>query len=234
MAHHAYVTEGTQEETISKARLFAANTLGLTDTNSPDILTYTFGHFSVDDARRIITVANQSGVGNQKVLVMYAARLFHEAQNALLKVFEEPSEGVTVILGVPTKGILLPTLRSRLIDLPGAESVLPVAQTTAAQEFLTKTETDRGKYLTKLIDRTKSDNDEAKQGARMEAVQLLQGLTALSYERFHATSLAREKDELREFLTDLTAFAPLMHERATPFKLIFEHLQLVIPRSLSK
>lgn len=41
----------------------------------------------------------------------------HHAANALLKFFEEPPRGVVLILTSPTPGRLLPTIRSRVIEL---------------------------------------------------------------------------------------------------------------------
>jgi DNA polymerase-3 subunit delta' len=229
MAHHAYVLEGNAEDMIAQARAFAADTLSIQDASSPDILTYMFGHLSVEDTRRILDVAYQSGSGAHKVIVLCANRLFHEAQNALLKVMEEPPDGVVLILGVPSKGVLLPTLRSRLIDLPSEAN----ASTSAtAETFLALSATEREKYIAKLIDRTKADKEEVKNQARTEALELVQGLMRLVYAASHAEAVPKQKEELRLLLEDLDAFSPLMHERATPYKLIFEHLLLVLPKAL--
>jgi DNA polymerase III delta prime subunit len=229
MAHHAYVTEGNADDTIARARAFAADQLSIHDPSSPDILTYSFGHLSVEDTRRILDVAYQTGSGEHKVIVLYANRLFHEAQNALLKVMEEPPDGVVLITGVPSKGVLLPTLRSRLIDLPARGSA---PSDTVADSFMKLSAAEREKYIGKLLDRTKSDKDEAKNAARTEALELVQGLTRRAYGAFHTETAPKKREELQLLLEDLDAFAPLMHERATPFKLIFEHLLLVLPEGL--
>lgn len=229
MAHHAYVTEGNAEDTMSRARAFAADELSILDPSSPDILAYSFGHLSVEDTRRILDVAYQSASGEHKVIVLYANRLFHEAQNALLKVMEEPPDGVVLIMGVPSKGVLLPTLRSRLIDLPN-EGNAPMDG--VAEAFMKLSSAEREKYVSKLLDRTKSDKDDAKNAARTEALELVQGLTRLTYAAFHKEAGTKNREELKLLLEDLDAFAPLMHERATPFKLIFEHLLLVLPKGL--
>jgi DNA polymerase-3 subunit delta' len=42
----------------------------------------------------------------------------HEAANALLKFFEEPPAGVVVILTTSAPGTLLPTIRSRFVEIP--------------------------------------------------------------------------------------------------------------------
>lgn len=233
MAHHAYVAEGTQEEALAAARDFAAARLGLSGSSNPDLVVLSFGLFSVEDARRVADAAYASALGAQKAVIIYAGRLFHEAQNALLKVFEEPPAGVTLILCVPSAGILLPTLRSRLVPLP-TESVTPSdeAPVAAAHAFLALGGTEREKHVAKLLERAKSDKDEQKQAARSEAAELIAGLTAVAHDAWERAGTAGKREELRTFLADLSAFMPLMYERSAPLKLVFEHLLLTIPRGL--
>ncbi len=229
MAHHAYVVEGDRETGILAAREYANTTLGLLGEQNPDVVVFQYGLFSVDDAREVARFASSSPVaGDKKMLVIAATRIFHEAQNALLKLFEEPPVGTTMVLVVPSFGQLLPTLRSRVLTLGGGEQT-----TEVAKEFLSLDASAREKYIAKLLERTKSDKDEDKQAARGEILRLIESLTRISYK-------AREKakdaqlQELTYFLSDLDRFIPILHERSAPLKLIFEHLLLVIPSSLSK
>lgn len=59
------------------------------------------------------------------VLLGDVAFATHEAANALLKFFEEPPHGVVVILTTSAPGSLLPTIRSRFVDI--AFAPLPAA-----------------------------------------------------------------------------------------------------------
>jgi DNA polymerase III subunit delta' len=52
------------------------------------------------------------------VLLGDVAFATHEAANALLKFFEEPPNGVIILLTTSTPGTLLPTIRSRFIEVP--------------------------------------------------------------------------------------------------------------------
>lgn len=218
MAHHAYFYAGDRKEGSSAARAFAGDV--------EDVALFEYDFFSVDDARRIIQFAQQApSKGDQKVVVLSAGRLFHEAQNALLKLFEEPVEGTILILIVPAEGVLLPTLRSRLIALPkgGVENKEELPFLLAGQD-------EREKMVAKLVAKTKSDKDDEKQAARLEAIELLGSITK-------AVHRAKEKtriDEYDQLLSELDRFAPLLHERSPAIKLIFEHLLLVLPRTLPK
>lgn len=231
MAHHAYLYIGTPKQGIEAARAFAAEKLGIEGANHPDLAVFAYeGLFPIDHARRIITFASQAPVeGNKKLIVIAVGRFFHESQNALLKLFEEPSEGTTLILIVPTEGMLLETLRSRLIELPREE----VSVDESVRLFLGSSRTEREKIVAKLVARVKSDKDDEKQAARMEAVRLAEGVMRSAHTKLMKTK-GEEAESLRLFLRDLDRFMPILHSRSAPLKLIFEHLLIVMPENLSK
>ncbi|MEK7602348.1 MAG: hypothetical protein AAB472_02590 [Patescibacteria group bacterium] len=225
MAHHAYYLTGDREEAIETARAYGAGELNLSGENNADLIVERYGLLSVDDARRIIRLALQAPlVGEQKLLVICVERFFHEAQNALLKIFEEPPESTTLILVIPSEGDLLPTLRSRLLRLSerGASELSPEVAT-----FIKASASEREKLITKLLDRIKSDKEEEKQAARGEALRLVEGCMTQVHGKF---ATARNASETRAFLSDMNRFLPILHERSAPYKLIFEHLQLTMPK----
>jgi hypothetical protein len=222
MAHHAYYFAGDREQGIAAALTYATQQLGLSIENNPDVVVFRYGLFSVDDARRVIRLADQAAVGDAKLIVIAADRLFHEAQNALLKLFEEPTPGTTLVLVIPSLGIVLPTLRSRMLVLGNA--VASVGDT--AETFLSVSAEEREKLVAKLLDRAKSDKDEEKQAARGEALRLAEGLLAASYTAWQKD----KKEETRLFMRDLDRFIPILHERSAPLKLIFEHILLTVPK----
>ncbi len=220
---HAYAVEGDRASGIAAARAYAAEALGLKGDTHPDIIVLEYGLFSVDDAREVARFASSSPIqGDKKLVLIAATRIFHEAQNALLKLFEEPPTGVTLVLCVPSLGQLLPTLRSRMLVLPSGTAI------NGAKEFLALDTEGKGKYVAKLLERTKSDKDEEKQHARGELIQLVEGITRAAY----AARLKKESEELTLLLQDLDTFLPILHERSAPLKLIFEHLLIVLPESL--
>ncbi len=222
---HAYVVQGDREAGILAARAYARESLGLEGEHNPDVSVFEYGLFSVDDARAVGQFASTSPVaGNRKMVVIAATRIFHEAQNALLKLFEEPPQGVVLILSVPSLGQLLPTLLSRVLVLDSLKQ-----DKNPAEAFLAHSADEREKFIGKLLDRTKSDKDEEKQAARGELLNLVEGLTRIAY----AQNKKSESTELHAFLSDAQAFLPILHERSAPLKLICEHLLLVLPKSLT-
>src|SRR6185437_2978159 len=113
MAHHAYFFAGDREAGIEAAVSYAETELGLPSVGNPDVLIERHGLFAVDDARRIAAKAELAPLsGDKKIIIIAASRIFHEAQNAMLKLFEEPPAGTTLALVIPSEGNLLYTLRS--------------------------------------------------------------------------------------------------------------------------
>lgn len=72
------------------------------------------GSITVDSIRRLYSQARTKQVGERVIVVDYAERMSHQAQNAFLKLLEEPAEGTSFILASHEPSRLLPTIRSRV------------------------------------------------------------------------------------------------------------------------
>jgi DNA polymerase III delta prime subunit len=225
---HAYHVTGGSEEGIAKALTFVEREFGLSGSRNPDLIVLRHALFTVEDARKLMDIAVAAPVGEHKVIIISATRFFHEAQNALLKLFEEPPQNVTLVLVLPSEGVLLPTLRSRLAPLQEHADATS-EMSLLAQEFLAADTDEREKLINKLVDRSKSDKDEEKQQARSDAVRLAEDLM-----RAASGKRGIEDKERRLFIDDLMHFLPLLHTRSAPLKLTFEHLLLVIPKNLTR
>ncbi len=69
--------------------------------------------FKVEDAKEVIAEAYKSEE-NRKTLILGAKSFTIPAQNALLKILEEPPRNIVFILLAPNKSTFLPTVRSRM------------------------------------------------------------------------------------------------------------------------
>ncbi|MBN2871254.1 MAG: DNA polymerase III subunit delta' [Campylobacterales bacterium] len=69
--------------------------------------------FKIEDAKEVIAEAYKSAE-NTKTLILGAKSFTVPAQNALLKILEEPPRNIVFILIAPNKSTFLPTVRSRL------------------------------------------------------------------------------------------------------------------------
>ena len=93
------------------------------------------GMISVDDIRNALYEMHKAAVmadGRRVLCIRHCENLNASSSNAILKMMEEPPEGVMFILTVRRRDDLLPTIRSRAVDY----HVLPLDQKTCVSETL--------------------------------------------------------------------------------------------------
>lgn len=227
MAHHAYLVAGESEKARKAARAFIARELGLPE-GSPDVMERAYGLFSVEDARALLTLAYQAPLaGDTKALVVSAGRIYHEAQNALLKLFEEPPADTALFLVVPLEGALLGTLRSRLMPLPGWQ-VDASSMSEDAVEFVAGDAKGRSALIARLAS---AKDDDAKRAARDVALSILDGVERIARA---AWKKDETKGEFLKLLNDSARLRPLILDRSSSLKMILEHLSIVLPVGLGR
>ncbi len=85
----------------------------LHDLEGTRVVTFIEDDFKLEHAKAVIAEAYISEEESKTLLI--ATKNFNPiSQNTLLKIFEEPPRNILFILVVPTKSLLLPTIRSRL------------------------------------------------------------------------------------------------------------------------
>lgn len=77
-------------------------------------VTFIRDDFKIEDAKEVISEAYKSEE-SIKTLILGAKTFTVPAQNALLKILEEPPRNIVFILLAPNKSTFLPTVRSRLV-----------------------------------------------------------------------------------------------------------------------
>ncbi len=116
----------SREKTIS-----LANSLGISfDFVSPDvfIISPQKNHITIDQIRELKSHIFEKPIAQKFKLVVIedAHGATPEAQNALLKILEEPPLGAIIVLEAQSKSPLLPTLVSRLITFKADEDEMKV------------------------------------------------------------------------------------------------------------
>jgi DNA polymerase III delta prime subunit len=226
--HHAFVIEAGAEEGIEVAQAWAKKELGMHIENNPDIVVMRYGLLSVADARRVTELAAGAPfAGKHKVIIVVASRAYHEAQNALLKLFEEPPPGTYLFLVLSTVGGLLPTLRSR-VQILGQKTKNKKQKTTlpeATEQFLKASREKRSALIKKV---TAGKDEEERRELREEAIALLNGIEAVAYESMKKGS----SKTTAALLSDISTLRGHLYDRSAPVRMILEHLSLVIPKDL--
>ena len=114
------------------------------NSNTVEIDSVFIERFGVDDARELVRKASNRPVeADQQLLVVRTNFITHEAQNALLKVLEEPPESTRFVFVVPRDFVVLPTLISRFSKQGLIENEVAPAENEPFQTFLGQGYKDR-------------------------------------------------------------------------------------------
>lgn len=121
---------------------------------NPDVYVRTYAHFGVDEARDIKARASLKALEGRRIFVLTAPVLTNEAQNALLKVLEEPQGDALFFLVVPSPQALLPTVRSRAQIFTLKNTSSTDSETVV---FLSASENERMEMLKPLLEKGSDD-----------------------------------------------------------------------------
>lgn len=156
---HAYVVSGVLSESLRELK-DVLQSRGVTCAGNPDVFEVSTSDFGVEDARSISELAVLKPFGDSKYFLISLSKASREAQNALLKVIEEAPGHSIFFFIVESAGHLLPTIRSRSIDVHGP-SIAHTVDTEEADAFLKATFESRlstvekmTSYITKTQDRS--------------------------------------------------------------------------------
>ena len=111
--HHAYLLAGERQAAERFLNDFWKER-GVKLYGSPDFFLWQDSLFGIDDARKLSEYAARRAFTGKKIFFIAPEKITPEAQNALLKTFEDPIENTHFFLSVREEELILPTLRSRM------------------------------------------------------------------------------------------------------------------------
>lgn len=222
MLHHSYLYEGSPSDFDAVAKA-ARSMLDLTDGATLDVVERRYEKFGIDDSRELIQLASLRGIGDltapdgtrqagRSLFVTGISQITTEAQQALLKLLEEPREGLTFVILMP-HGVVLPTLRSRMMPLELNQISNLKSSGSIAQKFLAASTKERSDMLAKTL-----KADDAKEQLRA----LLSDMESLVYHGSHK--------EKMDILAEIAALRPYLSDRSPSLKMIGEHLAAILPK----
>lgn len=197
-AHHAYYIEGP----------LAA--FGAYKERVRPFYAQEYERFGIEEARALITAASLKNF-KETVFLVAAAAMTTEAQQALLKLLEEPQEGTTFVIMV-SHGVLLPTVKSRMLPYP---IVLEVdTNLKDAKKFLSLSGKERSDFIAKLL----KDDEGTKERVR----EFVNALEAELHKRVG-------EPKAREALADIAMVRDYLRDRSPSLKMLLEHLAIGLP-----
>lgn len=165
--------------------------------------------FGIEEARELGAAASLKNF-TEGTFFLSISSLTSEAQQAMLKLFEEPQPGTRFVVLVP-HGTLLPTLRSRMLEYP--ELLETDADTAGAKKFLKLSGKERSDFITKLL----KDDEGTKERVR----DFLNALEAELHKKVG-------EPEVRQALEDIAMVRDYLRDRSPSLKMLLEHLALAI------
>lgn len=155
--HHAYILSSIHTSGDALKEAMAAKEVSyIYDKN--------YDAFTINDARMVKDLQSEK-TDSACVFILSFSVINHEAQNALLKVLEEPASNTHFFLLYPNVKQLLPTLQSRLeeLELTAHEEKEEVALPIGVQEFLGLSLPQRFAWIKERTDAKAGENKLSKE-----------------------------------------------------------------------
>jgi len=179
--YHSYIVEGDPETTSQDILELLINRKEV-KVDSPDIYVEQYDSFTIEDSRKIKKWHNEMKVtGGKRVCIIGTNFINHDAEQALLKIIEEPAEDTHIFIVVPNSLLLLDTILSRAHTVSTISSkdkkVLDLAQ-----KFISFSKKERIDFIASQIKKDKNKITNSQQ--RMNAILLINELENIIFQQF--------------------------------------------------
>ncbi|MBI5077936.1 MAG: hypothetical protein HZB11_01030 [Candidatus Yonathbacteria bacterium] len=218
--HHAHIIEGVYAD-ILPALLFAiSKNLGIETKGNPDLTVNFYESLGINEARVLKDAQTRTAFGGaRKIFIVGSESFTHEAQNALLKTFEEAPSGTHFFIIIPRAEMLLPTLLSRVL----VASVNTAPKDDAkkmAEKFIDAALEDRFAMAKKMSDKKDRETADRELPRRM-----LDHIERILYTRMAEKHSNVTSNIFREIFQAKTYLA----NRGSSPKMLLEHIAMVLP-----
>jgi len=204
---HAYIIEG-DASVVPLIETHLENSLSFSLRGNPDFFKKEYDTLKVDDSRTIIDFAQTKSFGERKIILLFASFLTDAAQDALLKLLEEPPAQTFFFIITPSAGALRPTLLSRV------RFVRTKAEQKTESSFLTDDYPKRLATIAKIA----KDKDKGR------ALALLDEVEEVLYDRGGVHESAY-KDALKNIAQARNCLA----QSGAPLKMLLESVAVSLP-----
>jgi DNA polymerase III delta prime subunit len=226
LSHHAYLLIGgdaTRQELLAMLE----KQHDTPAQANPDFYDRRYQSLTIDDAREIKSTAETRPIGStgKKVFVLTMNSITVEAQNALLKLLEEPPEYAHFFLIVPSAHLLLPTVKSRLSFIgngsaerkdSGAKHTTDDELSKVTKKFVTSSKIQRLETVKKLMEQITKEKK-----TKQDAIDLLNAIQAAIYEEKGAKTG-------KSALEAIEVARKYANDRAPSMKMLLEYVALNI------
>jgi DNA polymerase III gamma/tau subunit len=168
LLYHSYCLVGGEVEKVALLSTLDSE-FGFTKKANQDFFEQSYENFSIDDARAIKLIHEMRPVSpdGKKIFIVKTDFINTEAQNALLKLLEEPADYAYFFIIISSINLLLPTIKSRLhfIEIKKYQKSKSDNENhvVEAKKFISSSPAKRLELIKKIVDdilkekRTKQD-----------------------------------------------------------------------------
>ena len=195
---------------------------------NPDFYTRNYEVLTIDDARQIkslhssrplLDVDKKNPGAGKKIFVLTMNGITVEAQNAMLKLLEEPAEYAHFFLIIPSAHLLLPTIKSRMSEIsitkrqePNKTQVQLIAE---VQAFLKATQIKRLEIVKKLVDEISKEKK-----TKQDAIDFLDAIQTVFY------SAKKPSKDTEANYQAIEVARNYLNDRAPSVKMLLEYVAL--------
>lgn len=219
--HHATLIEGERDEVRSSLFEFLGRQIGLKTEGNPDVFEQYFETFKIDDSRMIKEMQSKQSINKKgRFFILFVDFFTVEAQNALLKTFEEPSDGVHFFVIMPNTATLLPTLQSRFAKISLTSNTKKQTENKDINEMVKKFITSKTHERLSIVEPIIFDKNKS------NAILFLSAIENIFSER----GIKTQTKEWAKFIKQVVVHKKQIHTRGASIKIILEGIALLAPR----
>jgi DNA polymerase III delta prime subunit len=201
--HHAYLIEGARDEIVPKIIEFCES-IKIKTLGNPDFTHIVIDNFKIDEAFDLRAMsANKSFSSEKRIFLLCVNSFSLDAQNVLLKMFEEPMPNTHFFVVVPDTNVLLKTLLSRFYLIrpeTGSNDA-----TREVEKFLALSLQNRINFIKELLIEPEEKDEEGNEIAvldstRSKALKFLNALESILSKTVFDPRIFEHFFKVRQFL----------------------------------
>ncbi len=220
--YHSYIVEADPSDTVFLIRDFLIERGDIESVNS-GVLCQIYDGFNIEDGRMIKEWHSRKNNTEYKNICIIGAKFInHDAEQTLLKILEEPQENTHFFIVVPNSQFLLDTIvsRSHVVKLDSESTLISKKD---IETFYKNKAKDRIELVAKMIEKYK--DAEGSGGLRYEAINLVNGLESMVYNKFKKDV---NNEENKFVLGEIAKARDYLSLPGASVKMILEHIALVL------
>lgn len=215
LSHHSHYLVGS-DDLRSELKAILEKEHDIIAQGNPDFFELVHETFTIDDSRNLreLHSVRPVDISGKKIFIVSISSITTEAQNALLKLLEEPAEYAYFFFIISSAHLLLPTIKSRLVFIETSSPKKKETSSVEGDRFLKSSSAKRLDIIKKLLEDISKEKK-----TKQQAVEFIDEIEFALY------SKGKIKDNIKSFET-LDLARKYSTDRAPSLKILLEYVAL--------